>query len=174
MLVNYVWPFREVPGSTERKTFFWLECSYEEAVEVLHQVKLSARDFENYVNHLYKFRAEGLGDQELDEGLSVYKRIGFLISEDGKSVEWAPPGFPISNQWNAYNPFQTISVLRMDSFKDFVRLASDFAHQNVALSSELVLPAEFGHVCPTPEIKSEIATDEWAIEPGDEQATDTQ
>lgn len=128
MFVAYVWPFRELPESLERKTFFWLECTYDEAIEVLGQVRLSPGDFSNYTNHLYEFRAKGLGDRDLDEWLSVYKRVGFLISEDGAIVEWAPPGYPISNQWNAYNPFKRIHPIEIKSFDEFKDLAEEFAN----------------------------------------------
>jgi hypothetical protein len=128
MFVAYVWPFRELPESLERKTFFWLECTYDEAIEVLGQVRLSPEDFRNYMNHLYEFRAKELGDRDLDEWLSVYKRVGFLISEDGAIVEWAPPGFPISNQWDAYNPFKRIYPIEVKSFDEFKDLAREFAN----------------------------------------------
>lgn len=129
MLVEYVWPFRELHDSTERKTFFWLECSYDEAIDVLRQVSLSAADFRSYVEHLHEFRFRGLGDRQVDQGLEVYTRIGFLISEDGKVVEWAPPGFPISNMWNAYNPFKGMHRISAENFEDFSKLASDFANE---------------------------------------------
>ena len=128
MFLAYVWPFRELPESLERKTFFWLECTYDEAIEVLGQVRLSPEDFRNYTNHLYEFRAKGLGDRDLDEWLSVYKRVGFLISEDGAIVEWAPPGYPISNQWDAYNPFKRIHPIEIKSFDEFKDLAEEFAN----------------------------------------------
>ena len=128
MFVAYVWPFRELPESLERKTFFWLECTYDEAIEVLGQVRLSPEDFRNYTNHLYEFRAKGLGDRDLDEWLSVYKRVGFLISEDGAIVEWAPPGYPISNQWDAYNPFKRIHPIEVKSFDEFKDLSKKFAN----------------------------------------------
>jgi hypothetical protein len=128
MFVAYVWPFRELPESLERKTFFWLECTYDEAIEVLGQVRLSPEDFRNYTNHLYEFRANGLGERDLDEWLSVYKRVGFLISEDGAIVKWAPPGYPISNQWNAYNPFKSIHPIEIKSFDEFKDLAREFVN----------------------------------------------
>jgi hypothetical protein len=77
---------------------------------------------------LYEFRAKGLGDRDLDEWLSVYKRVGFLISEDGAIVEWAPPGYPISNQWDAYNPFKRIHPIEVKSFDEFKDLAKEFAN----------------------------------------------
>jgi hypothetical protein len=126
MFVEYVWPFRELRDSTERKTFFWLECSYDEAMDVLRQVSLSADDFRSYVEHLHEFRSRGLGDRQVDEGLEVYTRIGFLISEDGKIVEWAPPGFPIANMWDAYNPFERVEAIEIDSFDEFAALARTF------------------------------------------------
>jgi hypothetical protein len=126
MFVEYVWPFRELRDSNERKTFFWLECSYDEAMDVLRQVSLSADDFRNYVEHLHEFRSKGLGDRQVDQGLEVYTRIGFLISEDGKIVEWAPPGFPISNMWNAYNPFERVEAIEIDRFDEFASLARTF------------------------------------------------
>jgi hypothetical protein len=126
MFVEYVWPFRELRDSTERKTFFWLECSYDEALDVLHQVKLSAEDFRSYVEHLHEFRSRGLGDRQVDQGLEVYTRIGFLISEDGKIVEWAPPGFPIANMWDAYNPFERVEAIEIHSFDEFAALARTF------------------------------------------------
>lgn len=128
MFVAYVWPFRELPNSLERKTFFWLECSYDEAIELLGQVRLSPEDFRNYTNHLYEFRANGLGERDLDEWLSVYNRVGFLISEDGAIAEWAPPGYPISNQWNAYNPFKRIHPIEVKSFDEFKDQAEEFAN----------------------------------------------
>ena len=146
MLVNYVWPFREVPGSTERKTFFWLECNYEEAVEVLHQVKLSADDFRLYVEHLARFQSEDHEHRFFGKDLDVYSRIGFLISEDGKSVEWAPPGFPISNQWNAYNPFQEIETLFTHDFSKFRELRLQFEREEPwfsMLSSRRKIPSRF-------------------------------
>jgi hypothetical protein len=129
MFVEYVWPFRELRDSTERKTFFWLECSYDEAMDVLRQVKLSADDFRSYVEHLYEFRSKGLGDRQVDQGLEVYTRIGFLISEDGKIVEWAPPGFPISNMWDAYNPFKGIHRIGAESFAEFSEISKQFANE---------------------------------------------
>jgi len=128
MFVAYVWPFRELPESLERKTFFWLECTYDEAIEVLQRVSLSSNDYKSYLNHLYEFRANGLGERDLDQWLSVYKRVGFLISEDGAIVEWAPPGFPISNMWNAYNPFKRIHPIEVKSFDEFNELAREFAN----------------------------------------------
>jgi hypothetical protein len=136
MFVEYVWPFRELRDSTERKTFFWLECSYDEAMDVLRQVSLSAEDFRNYVEHLNKFRDKGLGDRQVDQGLEVYTRIGFLISEDGKIVEWAPPGFPISNMWDAYNPFKGIHRIEAESFAEFSEISKQFANE-VPYSSNL-------------------------------------
>ena len=129
MFVAYVWPYRELPESLERKTFFWLECTYDEAIDVLQRVSLSSDDFKSYLNHLYEFRAKGLGDRDLDEWLSVYKRVGFLISEDGAIVEWAPPGYPISNQWDAYNPFKRIHPIEVKSFGEFKDLANEFANE---------------------------------------------
>lgn len=127
MHVKYVWPFRELPDSNERKTFFWLECTYDEALEVLQEVSLSPRDFRNYVEHLARFRDDGNEHKVFDEGLEVYSRIGFLISEDGNIVEWAPPGFPISNMWNAYNPFKGIRTVEVDCFASFDNLAKKFS-----------------------------------------------
>lgn len=127
MQVNYVWPFRELLDSNERKTFFWLECTYDEALEVLQQVSLSPRDFRNYVEHLARFRDDGNEHKVFGEGLEVYSRIGFLISEDGKIVEWAPPGFPIANMWDAYNPFKRIRTIEVDTFADFENLAKKFS-----------------------------------------------
>ncbi len=127
MFVAYVWPFRELPESLERKTFFWLECTYDEAIEVLGQVRLSPEDFRNYTNHLYEFRANGLGERDLDEWLSVYKRVGFLISEVGAIAEWAPPGYPISNQWDAYNPFLRVEPIELNRYEDFRTLARAFS-----------------------------------------------
>jgi hypothetical protein len=127
MLVEYVWPFRELHDSTERKTFFWLECSYDEAIDVLRQVSLSAGDFRSYIEHLFEFKLNGLGSRQVDQGLEVYTRIGFLISEDGKVVEWALPGFPISNMWNAYNPFRNSRRMEVDTFSDFFKMSRRFA-----------------------------------------------
>jgi hypothetical protein len=95
-------------------------------MDVLRQVSLSAEDFRNYVEHLQEFRSTGLGDRQVDPDLEAYTRIGFLISEDGKIVEWAPPGFPISNMWNAYNPFERVEAIEIDRFDEFASLARTF------------------------------------------------
>ena len=172
MLVKYVWPFRQLPESQERKTFFWLECNYEEAIDVLHQAKLSVEDFRKYVDLLQRFREENHADRDLGEGLDVYSRIGFLISEDGKNVEWAPSGFPISSLWNADNPFEEITPLHLEIYKDFVQMADQFAQQNPEFSSQLTLPPELGQVCPDrPSRDAQQASDEWSIEQGDGQAS---
>ena len=171
MFVAYVWPFRELPESLERKTFFWLECNYGEAIELLGQVSLSASAMSQYNEHLSRFRTEGHEQRNFGDGLEVYSRIGFLISEDGKNVDWAPPGFPISNMWNASNPFEVISPLDLETFKDFAQMADRFAQQNPEFSSDLMLPAESGRVCPArPSRDAQLANDEWAIEPGDGRA----
>jgi len=128
MFVAYVWPFRELPDSLERKTFFWLECNYEEAIGVLHEAKLSSEDFKNYIELLHRYRQEINASRDLGEDLGIHSRIGFLMSEDGKQVEWAPPGFPISNQWNAYNPFKRIHPIEVKSFDAFNDLAEEFAN----------------------------------------------
>lgn len=168
MHVNYVWPFRELLDSNERKTFFWLECTYDEALEVLQQVSLSPRDFRNYVEHLARFRDDGNEHKVFGEGLEVYSRIGFLISEDGNIVEWAPPGSPISNMWNAYNPFEPVLPLRIDSISDFHLMADRFASQNPDFSSVLELPSEFSRVYPDRQRRrGQPKNDEWRIELGD-------
>jgi hypothetical protein len=135
MFVAYVWPFRELRKSGERKTFFWLECTHDEAIEVLAQVQLSAEDFRSYVNHLDEFRTLKLDEQYQDEWRNVYSRIGFLISEDGKNVEWAPPGYPISNMWNVYNPFLPMGPFESNTFADFNLLAQQFAEKAPGFSN---------------------------------------
>jgi hypothetical protein len=170
MFVAYVWPFRELPESLERKTFFWLECTYDEAIEVLQRVSISSEDFKSFLNHLYEFRANGLGERDLDEWLSVYTRVGFLISEDGAIVKWAPPGYPISNQWDAYNPFKSIHPIEVKSFDEFKDLAKEFAntapyYSNLDDESQIVdrfKPDKFKGANPNSFLRELVQTSELA------------
>jgi hypothetical protein len=168
MFVAYVWPFRKLPKSQERKTFFWLECNYEEAIGVLHEAKLSIEDFKNYIELLHRYRKDNHASRDFGEGLSVYSRIGFLVSEDGRTVEWASPGFPISNQWNAYNPFKEVSAQHIDRLSKITSILNSHAVQ-VLLNSELpnsqLMPPT--RICGSGLAASTSDSSDWAILPTD-------
>ena len=168
LFVAYVWPFRELPDSNDRKTFFWLECNYEEAIDVLHQARLSVEDFRNYIDLLHRFREESHASRDFGEGLSVYSRIGFLVSEDGAIVEWAPPGFPISNMWNAYNPFREVHPLHIESLSGIPSITNSYGVQMLTSANDPDWePLPPTRICGAELTAPASGSSDWAILPSD-------
>ncbi|MEQ8235298.1 MAG: hypothetical protein ABRQ23_00800 [Syntrophomonadaceae bacterium] len=123
MKIRLVWPdcdTNKISGTAGIKNVFWVECTYQEALDRLIPYVQSVRSPESVM--IVKEMRENY--ESLKNGHGTHKSrlwkqgwVYFLISHDLKYIKSMPHYFPYSGMWNDQNPFrsifpQTISRLR--------------------------------------------------------------
>lgn len=99
MLVALVAPAGSTPAEfsgDELQDHFWVECSMQEAAE-LCSIAVADEGAPRWDRLPGNWR---LGQPE--------KYFTFLVSRDGRSVREMDWVYPVSNMWNAYNPFRRL------------------------------------------------------------------
>jgi hypothetical protein len=69
-------------------------------------------------------------------------------------VEWAPPGYPISNQWDAYNPFLRVEPIELNRYENFRTIARAFSKSHPHYST-LVIKSKIPVRLSLPSLKGE-------------------
>ena len=146
MLIRYVWPkrFRDESVDPQPTTYFWVECTPDEALEVLAAHKFELDDFRDYLNRIEGVRAHNSRDDRTtdffgdDEFLdSFYSVVSFLVSSNGRRIEAAPITYPIGNGWNGYNPFREVSPRHFRDLSQLFLVVGDIFNESPHLADNI-------------------------------------
>ena len=95
---------------------YWVQCPISELEsKILPHMSMEARkEFLERKEYLLSTEWATNNPGLLVEPGSYY----FMVSQDGKEIQPTDPHFPYSSQWNAYNPFEIINTMKIDSLGD--------------------------------------------------------
>jgi len=99
-----------------RQDGFWIQCPSSELEDkILPHLSVEERNqFLERKEHFLSTEWATKNPDLLVEPYSYY----FMISRDGKEIQPTDPFFPYSSQWNAYDPFEDINIINIDSVND--------------------------------------------------------
>jgi hypothetical protein len=95
---------------------YWVQCPSSELEDkILPQLSKEVRkQFLERKEHFLSTVWATKNPDLLVEPSSYY----FMVSKDGKEIQPTDPYFPYSSQWNAYNPFESTTIKKIDSLSD--------------------------------------------------------
>ena len=139
MKIRLVWPRRFIEGrDLKPTTFFWLECSPNEAEDVLRATEADSATVISYYDAIKEAReyveshAGDLFDDPASPGV-----VGMLFSSDGRRLENVGQYFPNQPILDGINPFVLIDPLRVDTVYDLWEIGDYLCDENPRLSDRL-------------------------------------
>jgi len=118
MTVHFIW--RASSSMPDRQDAFWVACSAAEVDAIILPV-LSEDERTSFEHQRESLCSDGF--VRANPSLAEADRWYFLIARDGSTIQQHPAWFPYGGQWNAWNPFERISVQEISELNELHAIA---------------------------------------------------